>query len=161
MQKMRISISKIKSPMLKRSTIFNFLSISQLIRNVLQSNFLKLVSNMHIYLYKNSKIQFFRGKKRSFFKIFFTNFFKIWKSIYYNCRKLPQISFIGVHNKHQNDRKIGSDCLYSLIQKKVDEKLVNPTSVDWSRASGFSVRLVFSAIVWLVWIFISEPTTSQ
>ena len=53
LQKMRISISKIKSPMLKNSTIFNFLLISQLIRNVLQSNFLNLVSNMHIYLYKN------------------------------------------------------------------------------------------------------------
>ena len=28
---------------------------------------------------------------------------------------------------------MGSICLYMLIQKKVDEKLVNPTSVHWEK----------------------------
>jgi hypothetical protein len=63
MQKLKILVSKIKSHMLKKSTIFNFLLISQLIQKVLQSNFSKLVLNMHTYLYKNSKILFLLEKK--------------------------------------------------------------------------------------------------
>ena len=39
MQKLKLSISKIKSCMLKKSTVFNFLYIFQLIQKVLTSNF--------------------------------------------------------------------------------------------------------------------------
>ena len=91
MQNMRVSISKIKSPMLKNSTIFNFLLRSQLIQIVLQLNFLNLVSNMHIYLYKNSKIQFFHQKK-ILILIFFLIFFKFesqFTLIAANYRKFP------------------------------------------------------------------------
>ena len=63
MQKRRILISELKSPMLKNSTTLIFLKISQLIWIVLQSTFLKLVPDIDIYLYKNSKIQFSCEKK--------------------------------------------------------------------------------------------------
>ena len=63
MQKLKLSISKIKSCMLKKSTVFNFLYIFQLIQKVLTSNFLNLVLNIHICLYKNSKILFLLEKK--------------------------------------------------------------------------------------------------
>ena len=62
MQKLKLSISKIKSCMLKKSTVFNFLYIFQLIQKVLTSNFLNLVLNIHICLYKNSKILFLLEK---------------------------------------------------------------------------------------------------
>jgi hypothetical protein len=62
MQKLKLSISKIKSRMLKKSTLFNFLYIFQLIQKVLTSNFLNLVLNIHICLYKNSKILFLLEK---------------------------------------------------------------------------------------------------
>ena len=48
--------------MLKKSTVFNFLYIFQLIQKVLTSNFLNLVLNIHICLYKNSKIMFLLEK---------------------------------------------------------------------------------------------------
>ena len=88
---MRFSISKIKSPMLKKSTIFNFLQFSQLIRNVLASNFFKLASYMHIYLYKNSKIQFFHQKKFFFLIFFFISlkFESQFTLIAANYRKFP------------------------------------------------------------------------
>ena len=63
MQKLKLSISKIKSCILKKSTVFNFLYIFQLIQKVLTSNFLNLVLNIHICLYKNSKILFLLEKK--------------------------------------------------------------------------------------------------
>ena len=62
MQKLKISISKIKSHMLIKATVFNFLYIFQLIQKVLQSNFLNLVLNIHICLYKNYKILFLLEK---------------------------------------------------------------------------------------------------
>ena len=65
MQKLRVSISKMKSNMWKNSTFFNFFSISQLIQIVLQLNFSELVLNMQIYLYKNSKIMFPHEKKKN------------------------------------------------------------------------------------------------
>ena len=63
MQKLKLSISKIKSGMLKKSTVFNFLYIFQLFQKVLTSNFLNLVLNIHIWLYKDSKILFLLEKK--------------------------------------------------------------------------------------------------
>ena len=51
--------------------IFNFLLISQLIQKFLQSNFSKLVFNMHIYLYENSKILFLVENLGQNFKLFF------------------------------------------------------------------------------------------
>ena len=44
--------------MLKKFTVFNFLLISQMIQKVMQSNFSKLILNMHI-----SKIPFLLEKK--------------------------------------------------------------------------------------------------
>ena len=75
MQKLKISISRIKSHMMKKSTVFNFLLISQLIQKVLQSNFSKLVLNIHIFLYKNSKILF--QHEKLFFKPKMSNFFSL------------------------------------------------------------------------------------
>ena len=62
MQKLKISISKIKSHMLIKATVFNFLYIFQLIQKVLNLNFLNLVSNIHICLLKNYKILFLLEK---------------------------------------------------------------------------------------------------
>ena len=45
---LKVSISKMKSHMMIKSTVFNFL---QLIQKVLQSNFWNLVLNIHICLY--------------------------------------------------------------------------------------------------------------
>ena len=75
MQKLKISISKMKSHMLKKSIVFNFLLISQLIQKVLQSNLSKLVLNIHIYLYKNSKILFLHEKLS--FKVKISTFFSL------------------------------------------------------------------------------------
>ena len=69
MQKLKRSISKIKSCMLKKSTVFNFLYIFQLIQKVLTSSFLNLVLNIHICLYKNSKILFLLEKNNFYCKI--------------------------------------------------------------------------------------------
>ena len=55
--------------MLKKSTVFNFLYIFQLIQKVLTSNFLNLVLNIHICLYKNSKILFQLEKNNFYVKI--------------------------------------------------------------------------------------------
>ena len=55
--------------MLKKSTVFNFLYIFQLIQKVLTSNFLNLVLNIHICLYKNSKILFLLEKNNFYVKI--------------------------------------------------------------------------------------------
>ena len=73
MQKLKLSISKIKSCMLKKSTVFNFLYIFQLIQKVLTSNFLNLVLNIHICLYKNSKILFLLEKNN--FQVKISTFF--------------------------------------------------------------------------------------
>jgi hypothetical protein len=62
MQKLKISISKIKSHMLIKAIVFNFLHIFQLIQKVLNSYFLNLVSNIHICLHKNYKILFLLEK---------------------------------------------------------------------------------------------------
>jgi hypothetical protein len=62
MQKLKISISKIKSRMLIKATVFNFLYIFQLIQKVLNSIFLNLVSNVHISLHKNYKVLFLLEK---------------------------------------------------------------------------------------------------
>ena len=58
MQKFKISNSKIKSHMLIKSTVLNFLNIFQLIQKVLMSNFKYLVLNIPKWLYKNYKILF-------------------------------------------------------------------------------------------------------
>mgnify|MGYP000167698269 CR=1 FL=1 len=47
-QKLKISLSRKKSHMLIKSTVFNFLHIFQLIQTVLKSNFLNLVLNIHV-----------------------------------------------------------------------------------------------------------------
>ena len=73
MQKLKISISKMKSHMLIKSTVFNFLYTFQLIQKVLQSNFLNLVLNIHICLYKNSKILFLLEKNN--FQVKISTFF--------------------------------------------------------------------------------------
>ena len=73
MQKLKLSISKIESCMLKKSTVFNFLYIFQLIQKVLTSNFLNLVLNIHICLYKNSKILFLLEKNN--FQVKISTFF--------------------------------------------------------------------------------------
>ena len=59
--------------MLKKSTVFNFLYIFQLIQKVLTSNFLNLVLNIHICLYKNSKILFLLEKNN--FQVKISTFF--------------------------------------------------------------------------------------
>ena len=61
-QKLKISLSRKKSHMLIKSTVFNFLHIFQLIQTVLKSNFLNLVLNIHVCLYKNYKILFLLEK---------------------------------------------------------------------------------------------------
>ena len=55
--------------MLKKSTVFNFLYIFQLIQKVLTSNFLNLVLNIHICLYKNSNILFLLENNNFYVKI--------------------------------------------------------------------------------------------
>ena len=59
--------------MLIKSTVFNFLYIFQLIQKVLKSNFLNLVLNIHICLYKNSKILFLLEKNN--FQVKISTFF--------------------------------------------------------------------------------------
>ena len=59
--------------MLKKSTVFNFLYIFQLIQKVLTSNFLNLVLNIHICFYKNSKILFLLEKNN--FQVKISTFF--------------------------------------------------------------------------------------
>ena len=59
--------------MLKKSTVFNFLYIFQLIQKVLTSNFLNLVLDIHICLYKNSNILFLLEKNN--FQVKISTFF--------------------------------------------------------------------------------------
>ena len=73
MQKLRFLVLEIKSHMLKNSTVFNFLYIFKLIQEVLTSNFLNQVLNIHIYLYKNSKNLFLLEKNN--FQVKFSTFF--------------------------------------------------------------------------------------
>ena len=68
----KINNTEIDKQLIK-STIFNFLQISQLIQKVLQSNFSKLVLNLYIKISKSCfcvKREFFRSKFQpySFFK---------------------------------------------------------------------------------------------
>ena len=59
--------------MLKKSTVFNFLYIFQLIQKVLTSNFKNLVLNIHICLYKNYKNLFLLEKNN--FQVKISTFF--------------------------------------------------------------------------------------
>ena len=59
--------------MLKKSIVFNFLYIFQLIQKVLTSNFLNLALDIHICLHKNSKILFLLEKNN--FQVKISTFF--------------------------------------------------------------------------------------
>ena len=110
-----------KKKHVKKSTFFNFFSISQLIRIVLQLNFSEMVLNMQVYLHKNSKILIPCEKKNRGKKILFlvNSWFRLNKNLnYLNYRKNPSKWWICTTKMIEKWAPFANSCQTVKVLKK-------------------------------------------